>query len=171
MALGLVALRGLSLVVASGGYSSLRCVAFSLQWPLLFRSTGSRATGFSSCGNRGLVALWACGILLDQASNLCPLHWQEDTYPLRHQGNPALTFFNVISLCFSSSCPKIHKITQFWKLNYGKTPTLFSLGKKYPGRQIQSCLYVCVCVSIFFILSVSISIFRRLLVSLEMLMG
>ena len=41
---------GLSLVAASGGYSSLRCVGFSLRWLLLFQSTGSRHVGFSSCG-------------------------------------------------------------------------------------------------------------------------
>ena len=45
-----VAERGLSLVVASGGYSSLRRAGFSLQWLLLLRSTGSRHTGFSTCG-------------------------------------------------------------------------------------------------------------------------
>ena len=47
-----VAARGLSLVVASGGYS-LRCVGFSLQWLLLLQGVGSRHVGFSSCG------LWA----------------------------------------------------------------------------------------------------------------
>ena len=53
-----VAVRGLSLVAASGGYSLLRCVGFSLQWLLLVRSTalGSRASvvvvcGLSSCGS------------------------------------------------------------------------------------------------------------------------
>ena len=44
-----VAAHGLSLVVASGGYSSLRCAGFSLRWLLLLRSMGSRRTGFSSC--------------------------------------------------------------------------------------------------------------------------
>ena len=47
-----VAVHGLSLVAASGGYSSLRCVGFSLRWLLLLQSTGSRHTGFSSCGAR-----------------------------------------------------------------------------------------------------------------------
>ena len=42
----------LSLVVASEGYSSLRCAGFLLQWLLLLRSTGSRCVGFSSCGMR-----------------------------------------------------------------------------------------------------------------------
>ena len=37
---------------ASGGYSSLRCVGFSLRWLLLLRSMGSRHVGFSSCGMR-----------------------------------------------------------------------------------------------------------------------
>ena len=45
-----IAAHGLSLVVASGGYSSLQCAGFSLWWLLLSRSTGSRHAGFSSCG-------------------------------------------------------------------------------------------------------------------------
>ena len=52
-----VAPHGLSLVAASRGYSSLRCVGFSLRWLLLLRSMGSRRTssvvvarGLSSCG-------------------------------------------------------------------------------------------------------------------------
>ena len=47
-----VAVHGLSLVAASGAYSSLRCTGFSLRWLLLLRSTGSRRAGFSSCGTR-----------------------------------------------------------------------------------------------------------------------
>ena len=46
-----VAARGLSLVVVSRGYSSLRCTGFSLRWLLLLQSTGSRRVGFSSCGS------------------------------------------------------------------------------------------------------------------------
>ena len=34
---------------SEGGYSSLRCAGFSLQWLLLLWSTGSRHVGFSSC--------------------------------------------------------------------------------------------------------------------------
>ena len=48
-----VAAHGLSLVAASGDYSSVWCTGFSLQWLLLLLSMGSRCTGFSSCG------LWA----------------------------------------------------------------------------------------------------------------
>ena len=47
-----VAARGLSLVEASEGYSSLRCMGFSLRWLLLLQSTGSRHLGFSSCGTQ-----------------------------------------------------------------------------------------------------------------------
>ena len=49
-----VAMRGLSQVAVSGGYSSLWCVGFSLQWLLLLQSTGSRRAGFSSCGSWAL---------------------------------------------------------------------------------------------------------------------
>ena len=45
-----VAVRRLSLVAASWGYSSLQCAGFSLWWLLFLRSTGSRCSGFSSCG-------------------------------------------------------------------------------------------------------------------------
>ena len=38
----------------------------------------------------------ACGILPDQGSNLCPLHWQADSQPLRHQGSPILFYFEDI---------------------------------------------------------------------------
>ena len=96
----------LSLVAASGGYFSLGCTGFSLQWLLLLRSTGSRRTGFSSCGTwaqwlwhagsvvvaHGLSGSAACGIFPDQGSNPCPLHWQADSSPLLHQGSPILQF-------------------------------------------------------------------------------
>ena len=57
-----VATRGLSLVAASKGYSSLRCAGFSLQWLLLLWSTGSRRAGFSSCATWALERrLSSCG--------------------------------------------------------------------------------------------------------------
>ena len=88
---------GFSLVVASGGCSSLRCVGVSLQWLLLLPSTalGAQASvvvapGLSSCGSwaleagsvvvaHGLSCSVACGIFPDQGSNPCPLHWQADS--------------------------------------------------------------------------------------------
>ena len=57
-----VAAHGLSLVAASGGYSSLQCTGFSLRWLLLLQSTGSRACGLSSCGSWALERrLSSCG--------------------------------------------------------------------------------------------------------------
>ena len=78
---------GLSLVVASGGRSSSRCAGLSLSRPLLLRSTGSRRTG-SVVVAHGPGCSAACGIFPDQGSNPCPLHWQADSQPLRHQGSP-----------------------------------------------------------------------------------
>ena len=60
-----IAGHGLSLVAASGGYSSLRCVGFSSRCLLLLRSLGSSvavAHGLSSCGSRALERrLSSCG--------------------------------------------------------------------------------------------------------------
>ena len=57
-----VAACGLSLVAVSGGYASLLCAGFSLQWLLLLRSTGSRRVGFSICGTPALeYGLSSCG--------------------------------------------------------------------------------------------------------------
>ena len=44
-----VVVCGLSLVETSGGYSSLQCMGFLLQWLLSLQSTGSRCMVFSSC--------------------------------------------------------------------------------------------------------------------------
>ena len=82
-----VSARGLSLVAASGGHSSSRCAALSLSRPLLLRSTGSRCTG-SIVVAHGPSCSAACGIFPDRGSNPCPLHWQADSQPLRHQGSP-----------------------------------------------------------------------------------
>ena len=42
---------------------------------------------FTSCGTRCSAA---CRILPDQGSNPCPPHWQADSQPLHHQGNPTI---------------------------------------------------------------------------------
>ena len=85
-----ISVRGLSLVVASGGHSSSRCADLSLLRPLLLRSTGSRCAGSVTVAH-GPSCSVACGIFPDQGSNPCPLHWQADSQPLRHQGSP-MTF-------------------------------------------------------------------------------
>ena len=82
-----IAACGLSLVVVSVGYSSLRYMGFSFWWLLLFQSTGSRCRGFHSRSTWAQY-LWptgfsfsvACGIFPDQGSEpLCALHWQADS--------------------------------------------------------------------------------------------
>ena len=93
-------MRGLSLVVASGGHSSLRCAGLSLSRPLLLRSAGSVVVA------HGPSRSAACGIFPDQGSNLCPLHWQADSQPLRHQGSPhGLVLYLVIKLLERMSLP------------------------------------------------------------------
>ena len=81
-----VSVRGLSLVAASRGHSSSRCAGLSLSRPLSWRSTGSRRAG--SVVAHGPSCSVACGIFPYQGSNLCPLHWQAHSQPLRHQGSP-----------------------------------------------------------------------------------
>ena len=88
----LVSVRGLSLVVASGGHSSSRCAGLSPSRPLLLQSTGSRCAGSATVAH-GPSCSAACGILPDQGSNPCPLHWQADSQPLRHQGSPPRRLF------------------------------------------------------------------------------
>ena len=90
----------LSLVAASGGHSSWRCAGLSLSRPLLLRSTGSRRAG-SAVVAHGPSCSVACGIFPDQGSNLCPLHWQADSQPLRHQGSPGSNLFEKPTNCGS----------------------------------------------------------------------
>ena len=86
-----VSVRGLCPVAASGGHSSSRCADLSPSRPLLLRSTGSRRAGSVAVAH-GPSCSAACGILPDQGSNPCPLHWQADSQPLRHQGSPRVVF-------------------------------------------------------------------------------
>ena len=67
----------------------------------------------------GLSCSAACGIFLDQGLNLCPLHWEVDSQPLRHQGSPNPFYFNYINLFLASTvnqedetCFKMQVITQ-----------------------------------------------------------
>ena len=118
---------GLSPVVASGGHSSSRCTGLSLSRPLLLRSTGSRRAG-SVIVAHGPSCSAAYGIFPDQGSNLCPLHWQADSQPLRHQGSPIYLFELVFS--FSSDIyPGVdlldHIVVVF--LIFWGTSTLFSI--------------------------------------------
>ena len=86
-----VSARGLSPIAASGGHSSSRCAGLSSSRPLSPRSTGSRRAG-SVVVAHGPSRSAACGILPDRGTNPCPLHWQADSQPLRHQGSPNIIF-------------------------------------------------------------------------------
>ena len=105
-------MHGLSLTVWRAG-ATLRCGA-----------RASHCGGFSSCGARalgmrasvvvarglqstgsvvvvhGLSCSAAGGIFPDQGSNPCPLHWQVDSQPLRHQGSPGNWIFTMSSYYF-----------------------------------------------------------------------
>ena len=104
--LGLHCSAPASLAAGSRGYSSLQCSGFSL-WRLLWLpGAGSRQTSFSGCSTwaqhlcvqalecgpvfaaHGLSCSVACGVFSDQGLNLCPLHWQADSYPPCHQRSP-----------------------------------------------------------------------------------
>ena len=87
-----ISVRGLSPVAASGGHSSSRYAGLSPSRPLSLRSTGSRRAGSVAVAH-GPSCSAACGILPDQGPNPCPLHWQADSQPLRHQGSPAISFY------------------------------------------------------------------------------
>ena len=85
-----VAAHRLSLVAVNAGYSSLRCAGFSLLWLLLLWALGAQASVVVA---HGPSCSTACGIFPDQGSNPCPLHWQADSQPLRHQGSPLFLIF------------------------------------------------------------------------------
>ena len=99
-----VSVRGLSPVAASGGHSSSRCAGLSLSRPLLLRSTGSRRAG-SVVVAHGPSRSAACGIFPDQGSNPCPLHWQADSQPLRHQGSPHYFYNQEETLALTPPAP------------------------------------------------------------------
>ena len=74
-----------------GKWGPLFIVGLSLSRPLLLRSTVSRSAG-SVVVAHGPSCSAPCGIFPDQGSNPCPLHWQADSQPLRHQGSPHVLF-------------------------------------------------------------------------------
>ena len=142
-----VSVRGLSLVVASGGHSSSRCASLSLLRPLLLWSTGSRRAG-SVIVAHGPSRSAACRIFPDQGSNPCPLHWQADSQPLRHQGSPGFTFWRKE---YQSICERIlkqpqtqqkeeMKINKYLKIILEKTEILQKRIKEfneYPQRYLR----------------------------------
>ena len=87
--LGLLALRGLSLVVAGGGGGCLPCSAWASQCSgLLLVEHRLQVVGLHLLQPMGLEAAVACVIFPYQGLNSCPLYWQVDFYPLWHPGSP-----------------------------------------------------------------------------------
>ena len=100
-----VSVRGLSLVAACGGHSSSPCAGLSPSRPLPLQSTSPRRAG-SVVVAHGPSCSAVCGIFPDQGSNPCPLHWQADSQPLRHQGSPTHLFLTVFTTTPPQSHPK-----------------------------------------------------------------
>ena len=111
--LGLHCCEGFSLVVESRGYSSCSvgtahsrgssgCRARALGWVGFSRFSN----GLNSCSSwalelrliavaHGVSYFAASGTFPDWGSNLCLLHWQPDSLPLSHLGNPCYASTNV----------------------------------------------------------------------------
>ena len=119
-----ISVRGLSLVVASGGHSSSRCAGLSLSRPLLLRSTGSSRAG-SVVVAQGPSGSAACGIFPDQGSNPCPLHWQADSQPLRQQGSPSPQFFTVSSPAHFLSHSRLWNLFKEFNIPFTEAIILF----------------------------------------------
>ena len=140
-------MRGLSLVAASEGHSSSRCAGLPLSRPLLLRSTGSRRAG-SVIVAHGPSCSAACGIFPDQGSNPCPLHWQADSQPLRHQGSPLIYY--LIQLFIHQTLIEhllLVCIRQCWSWR----------NKEKHGMVIHSCCISVLCSDIYILLYYLIS--------------
>ena len=124
-----VAAHRLSLVAASRGYSSLWCMGFSLQW-LLLLSTGSGRTGSVVVAHR-LSCSAACGIFLDQGSNLCPLHWPAGSLTTAPPGKSHISFLNLTD-AFSYMCTYFHDL-HYAFLSLSLSSNVVSLAVAFPS--------------------------------------
>ena len=85
----------LSLVAVTGGSSLVVLLRLLIAVASPVAGPGLYIAG-SAIWHMGLGTK-ACGIFQDQESNPCPLHWQEDSQPLDHQGTPKTTLVLVWS--------------------------------------------------------------------------
>ena len=90
---------GPSLVVASGGYSLLPCMSFSLGCLLLWWNPGSRHMSFNNWSivvvAQGFLALKHVESSWTRNQIRVPCHWQADSYPLHHQRSSQLKFIYI----------------------------------------------------------------------------
>ena len=93
-----------------------------LWWLLLLWRMGSRCVGFRRCSMRAqqlrlmglraqtqqlLSCSLACEIFPDQGLNPCPLYWQVDSYPLRHQRGPCNVLLSKLAVQIFGSFKKL----------------------------------------------------------------
>ena len=122
--------------MVSRASSSPQCTGVSSWWPLSLRSRalgsqasvvaahglGSLVLRLSSTGSvvtHGLSNSTLCGIFPDQGSNPCPLHWQADTYPRRHQSCPITYLFWGGRNPTYNQAPALHRMCEpGWGLNF-----------------------------------------------------
>ena len=97
---GLLCSAGFSLVAASGGHSLLAVHRLLIATASLVVEHGFYGAGLRSCGSwaldqvltvvlHGLSCSVACGIVPDQVSNPCVLHWKADSSLSHQRGPPA----------------------------------------------------------------------------------
>ena len=83
-------MRELSLLKPREGCSLVKVHRLLITMTSLAVDAGSRVVVV-----QGLGCSTACGIFLDQESDLCLLHWQVDSLPWSHQGSPRLILFEM----------------------------------------------------------------------------
>ena len=99
---------GFSLVMGSGGHSLTAVQGLLVAVASLVAERRLQALRLQPLQQASSVVLFhkpscfeACGIFLDEGSNLCPLHWQADSCPLYHLRSPDLLL--IIPVYFSTA--------------------------------------------------------------------
>ena len=87
---GLCCFAGFSLVAVGWGYSPVAVPGLLIVMASLVTEHALYHTWTSVVVIHGPSCSAACGIFLDQGSNPCLLHWQEDSLPLGHHGRPSI---------------------------------------------------------------------------------
>ena len=112
------------------------------KWGLLFLETLGLLFAMASLVVHTLSCFEACGIFLDQGSNLSPLHWQLVSHPLYHQGSPICKLSNnghsdwfEVVLHYNLIC--ISLIIQLSIFEYWKSKVVFHITWKCMKFELQ----------------------------------